>query len=419
MNKFARTMALLLSLLFAPLVSADTVTLKDGTTLEGEIVREGDGFIYIEIAVGDIRTERLILTDNIKSIERTDNAPKADMKPGERRGDKTSPKYGKGVERIAFISLEEMVGPFMNADALSESIDMLKELPEEEQPTIVVLRINSGGGALSEIQPLMNVITDEIRPHFRTVAWIESAISAAAMTAWVVPEIYFQTKGNFGACTGFRQTSGGNKQMDGRELQQVLFMMEEASSKGGYDPAVMRAMQISGPDYPTILSADIDEHGNVRWYLQNDPKEEPIGEYLVSPSHEILTFDSREAEFFGFSKGTADTKRQLAELMGVEEWVEVGQEAEEHMVNFRDRTRDAQVRLNELEAQMQNAMANAASGRSDCARWVGKARRHLGQIRSTVRGTSLKEYTQYQDEWFQIMEEQIREIQEQCNERTR
>jgi len=307
-----------LGLVASQIAVADIVTLKNGTVYDGEIFNEGDTFLWVRVKIGTIENEHLVLRENITEIERVD-MPAIDEAAGRKPGGEGREKLAidDGAERIAFISLEEMVGTFMNADALLRSIDLLRELPENEQPTIVVLVINSGGGSLSEIQPLMEVITDEIRPYFRTVAWIKSAISAAAMTAWVIPEIYFYTKGNLGACTGFFGASG--QQMDGIGLQQVLLQMEEASRLAGYDPAIMRSMQICGPDYPTTLSADIDEHGNVHWYLSSEKDAEPEGEYLVSKEDEILTFDSKQAKFFRFSKGTADTKNELAKVMGCAE----------------------------------------------------------------------------------------------------
>jgi len=420
MKNIARILSLILSLTLAPLALADTVTLKDGTVHEGEITREGDGFVYIEVKVGDITNEILVLRDDIESIDRSDPAPEARAPARRPAGSKRqAPAPGEGVERVAFISLEGQVGPLFNANALSESVDILNELPEERRPTIVVLTVNSGGGALNELAPLHEVINKEIKPYYRTVSWIESAISAAAMTSWVVPEIYLQTKGNIGACTAFSSPSGQNVQMDGRGLQNLLLYMEEVSREGGYDPYIMRAMQISGPSYPTTLSADVDERGRVTWYIQEEPDAEPKGEHLVSPHNEILTFDSRGAEFFGLSRGTADTKEELMRQMGIQEWVEVGHDAGEHMIDFRERVQDAQVRLGELQRQLNAALANAESGRSDCARWIGKARRIVGQIRSTVRGTSLEEYSNYQGEWFEIMEEQIRDLQLECNERRR
>ena len=60
-------------------------------------------------------------------------------------------------------------------DQLERSIPML----EEEKVEIVVFRVNSGGGALSEIQKISDVIECKYKPKFRVVAWIESATACA------------------------------------------------------------------------------------------------------------------------------------------------------------------------------------------------------------------------------------------------
>src|SRR5690606_34230378 len=142
------------------------------------------------------------------------------------------------VPRIAVISLGEggdkdMVGLFMTAEALKRAIPLL----EKDNVTDVVFRIQSGGGALLEIQKLSDVIHNEFKPRFRVVAWIKSAISAAAMTAHCIEDIYFTSDGNYGACTGWY---GQLTAVKGRDLEEVLYMMEKISARGKHDPKIMR-----------------------------------------------------------------------------------------------------------------------------------------------------------------------------------
>ena len=398
----------------------DKVTLKDGTVLEGTIEREGDGFVFLVMKIGAVENRRLILREDIKSIDRDAPAKTEDAATPARPSDRAStprkaesPTIPDGAARVAFISLgdppdKDMVGPFMNADALERSIEMLNEMPEETRPQIVVLKINSGGGALIEIQKLSDVIEDKIKPKYQVVAWIESAISAAAMTAYTVEDIYFMSKGNFGAATGFSMQGGRAQAIEGRELEEVIYMMELIAERGGHEKLVMRAMQVEQE-----LSADIDENGVVTW--RPDLK----GQFVLNPKGRILTLNSIDAVKFKLAKGVADTKGDLMRLIvGDREWVEVGKHADEYQHEFRDNVLAAQNEINELFTKLRLEMTAAGSARGDdqaLGRHVGAARRYLAQIRSWVRrAPSLEVYMGLTPDRLREIEEQIRDFQRQA-----
>ncbi len=404
--------AVLLTVVMAAPSSAATVYLKDGSVLEGEIVREGEGFIYLRITIGSIEHDRLVDLATIQRIERDDEDPvdvhamddedDAEVKPANLPADsdgkmRSSPAISGSATRVAFISLEEMVGPFMNADALEHSVELL----EGYEVDIVVLRVNSGGGALFEVGKLSDVIQKEIKPNYRVVAWIESAISAAAMTSWVCEEIYMMTEGNIGAATAFTQDgSGRTKAADGENLERILRLAEDnLSARGKRNPLVMRAMQVF-----MTLSCDIDpDTGEITWY-DNDQ-----GQYIVSPEGSILTFNSRDAKKFGVSLGTADSKDELAKHLGLTEWVEVAPEADAYQQEFRENVGRAQVQIQAAQAKLNNAMA---------AKNAAKAERHLSEIRTWLRrAPSLEIYSGLSDQWFRHMEREIRKIREAQQER--
>lgn len=410
----------LAAIAFAPVadaLAADKVTLKDGTVLEGRIEREGDGFIYLLVKIGSIENRRLILREDIRSIdresERADAGAPAPAGHDNRRAPRRTPSpdaIPDGAVRVAFVTLGEppnkdMVGPFMNADALERSIEMLNKLPEAQRPQIVVLRFNSGGGALVEIEKLSDVIEDKIKPNYQVVAWIESAISAAAMTAYTIEDIYFMSKGNFGAATGFFMQGGRAQAVEGRELEEVFFMMERIAARGGHSPLVMRAMQVEQE-----LSADIDENGVVTW------RPDLNGQYIVNPKGRILTFNSLDATRYKFAKGVADTREELMrQIVGDREWVEVGQEADRYQREFRDNVFAAQVEINSLGSRLELEVQAAQSARDDVerSRHVGAARRYLSQIRSWVRRAPSLEF------YMGLTPERLREIDEELREMAR
>lgn len=396
------TLSLLLvaSLAIALPAHAAKVHMKDGRVLEGRIAKEGDGFVYLIIMVGGVEHQELLTANDIKKIERDAAAdPKPDEAAAALPGETTSEPRARtvippGATKIAFISLEETVGPYLNADALLRSVELLDKLPEAERPDIVVLRINSGGGALAEVEPLSDAIHLKMKPKYRVVAWIQSAISAASMTGLNCEEIYFMKQGNFGGTVGFSMTGPGQaKAIEGEGLEHVLLMGEKLSKRGGYNPLIMRAMQILMP-----LSCTIDADGNVTW------EEGTGGQYIVNPPDRILTLNSTDALKYKFSRGTADTKDELAKLMGCKEWVEVGPEADKYQREFRAAVKEADARTQELLAKM-----NIAIQYNEAV----KARTFLNELRSIARrAPSMAKYGNppLSKEFFEDVEKQLRKI---------
>jgi len=273
-----------------------------------------------------------------------------------------------------------------------------------QKPDVIVLVVDSGGGALVEVQPLSDLIHEELKKDYRVVGWIKSAISAASLTIFNCEEIYMMREGNVGGTVAFIPGAGGggNKAIDGADLEQVLAAGEEISKRGNRNPLIMRAMQQF-----MVLSADIDENGQVIWY------EGDQGKYLVNPEDRILTLNSIDAEKFGISKGTADTKAELVRLMGIKEWVEVGQKADEDQRAFRDNVRKVRARIGTIQAEYTLAVgaAGSAQNEKERGRYVGRARSILGELRSLVRrAPSVELYMGLTKEFFEDREEELRKL---------
>lgn len=384
-----------------PAMAKDVVHLKDGRTLEGTIVREVGGAVWLRLSSGEL----FLKPDEIASIEHDPNAPKAGSEAPPKEDENAKPTIPDGATKIAFISLEEEVGPFFNKDAIEHSVGILDDLPEQERPDIIVFVVDSGGGALFELQKIVPYIQDKVKPKYRTVAWIRSAISAAAMTSWVIPEIYMMSEGNIGACTGFMMQEGGQaKAMEGNELEQILVWMEQVSRWGNKDPYIMRAMQVY-----TLLSATRDDNGHITWFID----EPPSGQVVVSPKKEILTFNAPDAVKWGVAQGIADSKDELAKEMGCNEWVEVGQKADEYQVEFRENVKEAQVQIQEHWTKLNTAISFAQSAPTlrERQRNIGEARQHLRAMQSWVRrAPSLEVYMNLTPEFFRDMDQKLKDL---------
>lgn len=409
------------SALFA--AAADKITLKDGRVLEGTVTRELQGYVWFKVSVGGIEQEFTFSPDEVVKLERdAESTPTDEAKPAEADNASAEP-HKSGVPRLAILTLEGMVGMQMSAKPLEDAIEDLKK----EGVTDVILKVNSGGGFLLEIQRISDVIHNKYKKEFRTVGWIESAISAAAMSSHCLEEIYFLPNGNYGACTGW---SGALTAVKGRELESVLLMMERISARGNHPKEIMRAMQISadsqelsqlGIQPPSgALSASIDPNGDVQWY-----QDSTSGQYVLNPKGEIkiLTFNAQEAERFKFSRGTAATKEELARLMGYTEVEWVGKEkpgylwpvskAEERQLRWRQEVSEAEARFGEYMTRYRLAVANA-SGSSDKqgrASFVNRARQALDILRQIARKhPNFVFLYNITPEWFEEQEEILRRL---------
>jgi hypothetical protein len=393
-------------LLVVPAFALDKLHLKDGRVLEGTIEQETATFVRFVISVGNIKNSQLFTKDEVLKIERDpESTKKADIKadekdikePVEQEKEETAAP-SDGATRVAFISLEDEVGMLLNADALLESVERARA----DKPDMIVLVIDSGGGALAEVEPLSDAIHKTMKKDFRVVGWVRSAISAASLTIFNCEELYMMKEGNIGGTVAYTSQGGRTKALDGANLEQVLRLGEEISKRGKRNPLIMRAMQVFG-----ALSADIDENGEVIWH------EGDQGKHLVNPDDRILTFNAIDALKFGISKGTVDTKDELLSAMGIAEWVEVGQAGEKYQKEFRKAVKEVQARIGEISAKydMATKTAQSASNETDRGLYIGRARNHLNELRSLVRrAPSVEKYMGFDKQWFQDREEELRKM---------
>lgn len=367
----------------------DRITLTDGRVIEGEIARELNGSVWVKTADGltqfysssnVLRIERDVDT---KAEETPSNPAVTDPAPSAARPTATAPEkkaVSAGAPRAVVLSFgdadsgQDMVGTYLTAASLRECIPML----EEDNIDIVVLRVNSGGGALLEIERISDLLEHEYKPRFRTVAWIDYAISAAAMTPHALPEQYFMRRGAYGASTGW---SGALVAIKGRGLEEVLYLMELISERGGHDPRIMRAMQIMDP-----LSVDLDENGRVTAMYQNTD-----GQVVINKAERVLTLTSESATKIGFATGIADTLDELATAMGLTEVEWVGEEvkgipwpvskADKHLRRFREQTARDERSINEYFDGYNVALGLARQAQPDNrGKFIGFARRSLSSI---------------------------------------
>lgn len=436
-NALARMSALLAAsaavLLCATVGLADKLHLKDGRVLDGTVVREESGIVVFKFTVNGQTKEEFFTSDEIDKVEKESRPaePKADKpapttppaaKPAETKpadakptdlAPATAPATGDKknearsiagrATRIAVLNFGppaewqgkhgDMVGTVVNAKSWREAIPLL----EKDNVDVVAVRINSDGGMLREVD-FFHQTFDEYQKKFRTVMWVESAISAAIMSPWPIEEIYVMPQGTLGGATAW---FGSGTAVSGIDLEGILHQGEVSSRKAKRDPAIMRSMQIED-----ALSCNIDDNGNITWF------QDESGKYLVKPKGRVLTLTANEAIKYGVAKAKAATVAELADAMGIKEWELAGQAASKFIDDNMRTVDTADKKLSEvLEKYNIAAGAGASLPRERRAAEVGRARQFLTQIKRWIDvNPTLGLMRNIDDAWFDQQEQRLKEM---------
>jgi len=320
-------MALVICLV--PAFAEDVIHLKSGKTLTGEIVSETEDMIEFLVSVGSIKNTFVLWTGDIESIERdgegsdTDDASVTNVRDADQINTISNTDVDEidadlTNKRVFVIPLHGAVGETFRVEQLKQAIDAARPY----NPDVIILDIDSPGGLLSEIYLLRDYLR-EVREEFRIVAWVKSAISAAAMTAFNCREMYFRKEGHIGAATAFSPATG--KALEGYALLQWLDAARDIFEQTEYSPHIAQAMVKH--DYYLTADREVLPSGEIRitWY------EDDSGEFQLSRPNENLVLTASEALKFGVSLGTADNNAEMAEVLNLDGWVEVSDDGRKIM----------------------------------------------------------------------------------------
>jgi hypothetical protein len=277
-----------------------------GTTkqIEGSITKIRTKFIYV--------ADELIFITDILSISGsdTDAATIEETASGKTPKQNTKEqtlkprKEGDLPMTVFMLPMEGTVGETMRSTELKVLAQYIDENYGPGQ--VIVLKINSGGGiswTWSDIKDLIFII----RENHRVIAWIESAISAAAMTAICCDEMYFTELGECGSCTGW--SGSPNNPVSMRKQNDSIHEMEKVLARSSRTPYLAAPMVLSGK----WLSYDKDPiTGDFTYYYTDE------GEFPVS-SGDGLTLAAKQALDAGLSDGIANTEEELLALLHLED----------------------------------------------------------------------------------------------------
>ena len=291
--------------------------------LVGKLTKIEPRFIEVVGKIAGIKGKKIIMRSDLMGMKTLKGSAGGSDMSGSESADLSKPKTvashaadiqtrnglskqpDSKVPHVFLLPLSGMVGTYFRHD----EIDLIgKEADKYGLHQIIILEINSGGGAILEMEKIHHSLIRLTKRH-RVVAWIKEATSAACATAMHCQEIYFMTEGQAGAMTAF----AGGVAKQGAELQDWLNRASEWVEYGGRKGMIARAMIKK----EFLLSYTKDpETGEVMWF------DDLSGDVILSTANQNLQFTSSNAIDSGFAQGIADTTDDLAKLLDLPNWPE-------------------------------------------------------------------------------------------------
>ena len=285
--------------------SADRLVLRDGKTIEGEVITEDDKTVLVEVWVPPLSFyQKRISKPQIKTWVRPSREGAAYV---------TIPIFGT-------------IGDDVTVDALRAGLQDARAA----KPRYVILAIDSGGGSIAEMAGMLELL-QEASKEFEIVAYVKSAHSAAAVIAMSCRHVFMRPGATIGATVPFRMTEDGPRDVDAKWRSIIEAEMRAAARRGGHADLLIRGM--SEIDLELFLA---EEDGKPSLRTSGPGKR-------IKSKGQILTLTSDEAAECGLAR-VAPSMTELGTQVCGGAWHEVSRRAWNTTVGTvaaqRQRTRD-------------------------------------------------------------------------------
>jgi membrane-bound serine protease (ClpP class) len=164
---------------------------------------------------------------------------------------------------------------------------------ENQQADILLLHLNTFGGELEAAENIRTLLLDAPMPVFVFID--KNAASAGALISIACDSIYMSQGASMGAASVVNQTG---EIMPDKYQSYMRSMMRATAITNGRDPDMAQAM----------VDPDVEVKG-------------------VSEKGKVLTFTTTEAIKFGFCEGEANSKEEVMQLAGIDNYYFVEQQS--------------------------------------------------------------------------------------------
>ncbi len=281
---------------------ADTLLLKDGRSFEGKLLGRDTKTVTFEIHSFGIKAPRTFKTENVAII--TEGEPKTQTKkPAASRPADTKTQKQYSGETYFVIPIEGTFGVQITNSVFTKCLNLARGA----NPTVVILDINSGGGALAELVDMLETLKKF--QDLRTVAYVRQASSAAAFLAMSCKEVVLAPTGSIGGCVVFRLGPDGTPQNIEEKFSSIYrARFRSMATDAGHDPLLIEGMMRDD-----IVLSLIEGEGATKVVEDGSGK-------ILKKQGKILTLTAKEAVACGLALGVADTVDASGELLGMKQW---------------------------------------------------------------------------------------------------
>lgn len=301
-------------------VRADILVRSDGGLREAKVIRQDANEVIVQVdgattqKVEHIDTKtlsRVILTDEHGAVLPDKSAAAQPAKTWRVTTEPAAPPVDRqsGKPTYYVVPLHGEIGAAVMASVLERSLkDALAR-----KPAVVVLDIDSPGGAIEEAQEIVKIL-HEYNKQLRIVALTGKDLSAAAIITLSTKEIYVKSTSTIGAATAYRVTpSSMPAPLAEKFMSTWRAVARNSAEEGGHEPLLAEAMI----DSDMALYMGFSDGKPIIRTERGDPNDK-----VLCRQGKILTLTSREAVDCGLAKALADDYEELGKALGLPGWTE-------------------------------------------------------------------------------------------------
>lgn len=299
-NVLTAVWVVILVVVSAGICHADTVVTTDGRILQGRIESQRpDGTVFMKLQYGRVVVPRA----RIASIE-LGRTPTVAAKP-QRTTALPELKLAAAGPAYYMLPIVGEIGVEVKAEFLKKALALARS-----RSHILVLYIDSSGGSVAETEKIVSVLSKV--KDVRTMAYVRSAMSAAAVVAMACQDICMDPEATIGGAVPYTVGPAGTPKDVGEKFKSAMrAQCRIAAELGGHSPLIMEGMVD-----PAIALVVKTVNGTPQVALGS-------GGTVLKASGKVLTLTAKEAVACGLAKGIVEDPDDACRMLGLQTWQRV------------------------------------------------------------------------------------------------